>query len=240
MTDREPDEIPVPEADEIPESVRDAVFAAIERGDGEGLAALLAQTPGASAARRADGLSALRLALYRGREDLALVLLDAGAPLDLFDAAAIGRTAEVDEILDRDPSLVAARSEDGFTALHLAVYFGRDEVVDLLLSRGASVGAVAENDTRVQPLHSAVAGRHAGITRRLLEAGADPNAPQAGGFTPLHAAVAAGDETLVELLLARGADPHRVTNDGRSAIDLAADLPDDAVRARIAGLLSGR
>jgi ankyrin repeat protein len=58
----------------------------------------------------------------------------------------------------------------------------------------------------VRPLHSAAAVRDAEAIRLLLEAGADPNAKEAAGFTPLHAAAHHDDEASAALLLRYGAD----------------------------------
>jgi uncharacterized protein len=67
----------------------------------------------------------------------------------------------------------------------------------------------------------------------LLEAGADPDAAQAGGYTPMHSAAANGDAPLVDLLIARGADPVRAADDGRTPADLAAERGHDELAARL-------
>ena len=59
----------------------------------------------------------------------------------------------------------------------------------------------------VQPLHAATAARNAEVVTLLLEAGADPDARQHGGWTPLAAARHAGQDAIADILLAHGADP---------------------------------
>jgi ankyrin repeat protein len=60
---------------------------------------------------------------------------------------------------------------------------------------------------RVQPLHSAAAVNANETARLLLDAGADPNATQQGGFRPIDAAVASRNDELFALLVERGAEP---------------------------------
>ena len=150
-------------------------------------------------------MSAVRQALYRGDRAAARALVDEGAELDLFDAAALGDEAGVRSRLGTDPAASRAWSADGFTALHLAAFLGGPDVVRALVDAGADVTAVARNGMRVQPLHSAAAAGDLESCRLLLDAGADPNAEQHGGFRPLDAALADDDAALAALLQARGA-----------------------------------
>jgi ankyrin repeat protein len=57
----------------------------------------------------------------------------------------------------------------------------------------------------------------------LVDAGADVDVAQPGGFTALHAAAASGNRKLVELLLERGADRNAHLDDGRTPRELASD-----------------
>jgi ankyrin repeat protein len=77
----------------------------------------------------------------------------------------------------------------------------------VLLEHGADPSAVAENEMRVQPLHSAAAVDANETARLLLDAGADANAEQQGGFRPIDAAVQNGNDELYALLVGRGAEP---------------------------------
>ena len=132
----------------------------------------------------------LHLAARFGREDLAELLIVAGANVEalnehderpLHAAAAYGRPAVVKLLLSRGVE-VNARGPAGKTALHAAAF---------------GVGVTSDVDARIE------------VAKRLLAGGADVNARQPGnGFTPLRYASSAGNPTtaMVDLLLAHGAD----------------------------------
>lgn len=175
--------------------VSEALFAAIKSGDLDALNALLAGDP-ALADTREDGVSAVLVSLYHRQEGARDALLASGAQVGPLEAAALGRLDGL------DPS---ARGADGFTALHLAAFFGGADTVRALLAAGADANADAENPLQVRPLHSAVAAHDVESVRALLEAGADPNVEQQGGFTPLRGARHQGNEEMAQLLLDHGA-----------------------------------
>jgi len=206
----------------------DQLFQAIAAGDEDAVRELIDGRPELAGERNEEGLSPVLHALYNGRTDLVEPLLDANPPLDVFDAAAVGRTRGLEELLDGEQELVTAWSPDGFTALHLAAFFGQEEAAGILLERGAEVNLVARNATiHVTPLHSAAAGSHPALVKLLLEHGADPNAAQDGGFTPLHSAAQNDDRESAEALLEAGADPSLANDDGKTPADLAGEQTRD-------------
>ena len=117
------------------------LFALIDAADREALADELERRPELAGERNREGLSPVRYALTSGRHELVDPILDANPPLDVFDAAAVGRTRGLAELLDAEPDLVRARSQDGSTALHLAARFDQRDAVELLLERGADAAA---------------------------------------------------------------------------------------------------
>ena len=212
------------------------LFAAVEAGDEGRVRSLVAGRPELASARDRAGVSALLAARYRNHLDVVEALLGAGPDLDVFEAAALGRTARLVEVLDRDPAAVDAVAADGFRPLQLAAFYGHADAARLLLERGAEVDAASTNDAGLRALHSAVAGRHVEVVRLLLEAGADPGPRQQGGWTPLMGAALHGDEAIVAALLAAGADVTSRSDDGRDAATLAEEggHPELAARMRAA------
>jgi ankyrin repeat protein len=216
-----------------------ALFAAIRAGDQQAVGAALAAEPALAAARNAAGVSAVLWACYTRQAGALAALLAAGPELDVFEAVAAGAGERAEALLAADPALAAAWSADGFTALHLAAFFGHEALALRLLALGADAGAPAREATHVTPLHSAAAARSAGIARALLVRGADPDARQAGGYTALMAAAQLDDRALAGLLLAHGADPALRADDGRAAADFADEKGHHALAALLRGSAGG-
>jgi ankyrin repeat protein len=189
------------------------VFEAIAAGDVDRVRALSDH----GAERDAQGVSAVRMARYHRRDDMVEALMPPPEALDVWDAAALGRTERLETLLDEDPARVDAASGDGFRPLGLAAFFGHEAGVRLLLERGADVGARGTGAIRTTALEAATAADEGTIARLLLDAGADPASAQPDGFTPLHAAAANRNRELYDLLLERGADPSAVAGDGTTA-----------------------
>jgi ankyrin repeat protein len=163
-------------------------------------------------------------ALYQGKTEEARTIAAARADLDVFEAAAIGDVDRLGALLDDDPPLAKQWSEDGFTPLHFAAFFGHPAAAKLLIKRGAELEARSTNREfafDATPLHSASAAGRRDVCEVLLDAGADVNAVQHGGYTALLDAAANGNAELVDFLLERGADRTARLDDGRGMADLA-------------------
>lgn len=146
-------------------------------------------------------------ALYAGDKEKARQLLPPDAELSVFEAAAFGRLDALRRILTDDQAQANALSDDGFTALHLAVFGEQEEAAQLLIDQGADVDALATSSiAKVRPLGTAAFVRSVPLARLLLDAGADVNGQGEGGFTALDSAKQSGDEKLIRLLLERGAE----------------------------------
>lgn len=196
---------------------------AIREGNAEEVTRITAETPDAVHAALDNGVSAVLLAAYHRRPDIAEILIAAGAPVGLFEAAATGRLAEVEHALDQNPGDENSYGADGHTPLGLACFFGHSDIAATLLARGANPNRESRNFQRVAPIHSAAAAGSVPIVRILLDAGANPRKEQETGFTALHTAAANGDVEMVELLLERGASANARTLEGRTPATYASE-----------------
>ncbi|MBL8839926.1 MAG: ankyrin repeat domain-containing protein [Planctomycetes bacterium] len=255
------------------------------------LAAIGALLDGGAALELRSGFPAvepLLLAALGGQHDVVALLIERGARVDDFAAAALGQRAALAKRLAKEPALAKARDPDGFTLLHFACgsRMGRDdarlaraldELVTLLLQAGADPNALGvARKAPLAPSYFAINARRFETTRLLLrscadpttalvtavwntkgefarygalcvehgarladarsagrpllndlvrwgqfaparwllEQGADPNQPDADGFTALHQAASRGNLAMWESLLAAGGDPQRAAKDG--------------------------
>ena len=186
---------------------------------------LLDSFPALASARSPLGVSIIAQTVYLGRLDVAREIARRRQDLDLFEASCIGDRVHVESLLSRSPDAVDRHSPDGYTPLMLAAHLGHLELVELLIARGAELDANSANAMQVAPLHSAAAhpdpAQAALVSRTLLDAGADPNSQQRGGYTALHEAVLQQNYALAETLLEFGASPHVSNDEGDSPLQIA-------------------
>jgi ankyrin repeat protein len=200
-----------------------AFFEAVKAGNVDEVRRLVHGSPGLAGAKDGNGVSAILLATYHGKRDVANALVELGAPVDIFEASALGLEDRISALLAADRGRVSAYAPDGFYPLGLAAFFGHAGAVRLLLASGADVHAAARNPFKVRPVHAAAASRNLDILRAVLEAGGDPNVPQQQGFVPLHEAASSGNREMAELLVKHGANPRLANEAGKTSIDLATD-----------------
>lgn len=196
-------------------------FDKVKAGDLAGVQRMVAEDRSVLTAKDENGLDAFTVARYSRQDGIAQFLLENGAELSIFAAAMAGVTERVKEHLASEPSLISAYSHDGWTALHLAAFFGKKPAAEVLIAAGANVNARSINPMRNSPLHAACAGRSVELAALLVASGADVNSRQEGGWTPLHAAAQNGGLDLARLLISFGAQLNARAENNQNAMDLA-------------------
>lgn len=140
---------------------------------------------------------------------------------EFFAAIQAGGKERVFEQINQNPELIGSFSNDGWTPLHLACFYGHPAIAEALIASGADVSVRSRNAMKNTPLHAAAAGRNVEAVRALLEHGANVNARQEGGWTALHAASQNGDAEMVRLLIAAGANVAARADNQQNPPDLA-------------------
>ena len=164
--------------------------------------------------RNVSDYTPLALAASGGYVNIIKLLLAHGAEINsrtgsklgispLMLAAMNGHTASVKLLLDMGSDINAQIETNRNTALTLACFQGRHEVVSLLLDRKANVEHRAK--TGLTPLMEAASGGFVEVGRVLLDKGADVNAPPVPSSrdTALTIAADKGHYRFVDLLLSR-------------------------------------
>lgn len=147
----------------------------------------------------------------------------------LFAAIREGDAAAVDRLLTDDPALVRARNAAGTSAISMAVFRGRSELVALFERHGA----------KLDVFEAAAAGRIDRLRALLAEDRTRANAVSKEGYYPLSLASFFGHEEAVALLLDADANVDSVSQNAQRVTPLhgAAAGPKPV---RIAALLLAR
>jgi ankyrin repeat protein len=216
-----------------------AIQLAVSKGHTEAVRLLLAH--GARpAVRNKVQHTPLSTACVSGYPEIAYLLVQAGAPVGIVEAAYLGDVGLLKRLL-AEGEHIETQNAAGATPLMAASACGHVECVRYLLEQGADPNA--ENGNGQRPLTWAVARGRVRIIHLLIDAGADVNAvSRKFDSTPLYSAVTYGSVACVEALLARGADPTIAGHGGRTplhqcAYNLSARQTNDGAMNRIATLL---
>ncbi|CAL1682579.1 unnamed protein product [Lasius platythorax] len=175
-------------------------------------------------ARNINSITPLHLAVEKGsNEEIIKLLLSRGANVD-----AKGYLQNVEHLLKHGAhvnSAYTSTSREGYTPLHLAVEKGSEEIIKLLLSRGANVDAKGIDG--ITSLHIAAERGYLQIVEHLLKRGAHVNSVYTStsreGYTPLHLAVEKDSEEIIKLLLSRGANVDAKGKDGITSLHIAVE-----------------
>lgn len=137
----------------------------------------------------------------------------------ILDAAEQGNIEAVKELLQKEPQLIAATDDRGYSPLHKAAYNNRLEVAEYLASQNADLNSLSRSGST--PLHGAASYGHVEVVRFLLGKGASPDVINAGGFTPLLGASSSNHGEIVRLLVDKGANINAKTGNGQTPLSLA-------------------
>ena len=164
------------------------------------------------------------------------LLLDRGAKLDVFCAAGLERTNELAALLRENPALANARDGLGRTPLHYAA--ARNIQPNFKAVRGATTtsGPPTASTNLVSAsflLLSAGADPAAATTKPIPSLHRDQASPS--GTTPLHLAALHGNEELVKALLAAKAPAAVPDQEGDTPLHVAARFWSTNCTARLLG-----
>ena len=203
---------------------RHAIHDAVSNGDADAVDKLLAKEP--DLVNRGDhlGRRPLHFAVEAGRADLVDRLIDLGAEIDASGFSSddrLGGTGFRPLVLAlwhhpywqqrNDYAIARQLLERGARySITVAAALGDEERVRVLLASDDGLANDQEPGGK-RPLSAAAERNHAGIVKRLLDAGADPNldeGPNCPKGYALWAAAHRGFFEIAKMLLEAGADPN--------------------------------
>ena len=183
-------------------------------------------------ARNGMGQMPIHLALYNGMGgpgemlrdayiDIAAILLDHGAELDLWCASAIGDVAGVRRLIQESPKAIdtpnGARRYPGGAdyPISIAAHGGHLEAVQLLLENGADPDVENDNEYRESdqlesgvPMVFAIARGHFDIAHLLMDRGARVDVSMIhSGPGIVDVALSSGNQDLIDRIIIKGGKP---------------------------------
>ncbi|MBN1974174.1 MAG: ankyrin repeat domain-containing protein [Sedimentisphaerales bacterium] len=218
---------------------------------------------GADVNKLESNSTALHIAVSNNRKDIAELLLEKSANIDIQDET--GRTALYIAVQNNNIDLVkillSAKADinignnRGQTPIDIAVRQNRKEILDLF-SRSVTISTlhaavklknmekvkefldkgadVNEYENGDTPLLIAVNNDSNDIAKLLLEHGADPNIGDEGSYTPLYYAIWNSNKDMVNLLISKGAKVNFSASEGDSILYEAVWMEDfDIVKALV-------
>ncbi|KAG8525573.1 uncharacterized protein KY384_009217 [Bacidia gigantensis] len=211
---------------DIPDGIRDSLFMAVCYNENQILNFLLSRDIPTSTVSGELG-TALNVAVYTGNTYATKRLLEKGSdPESLshlygtpLQTACQKRDTGLARILV-DYGVDVERQIEGLNSLHRASKSGALDIIEFLLSSGASTST--KDYQGMSALHHAAGYKVSNLcVRRLLEAGGAVNDEDSYQWTPLHWAAKCGAAETVKLLLEAGASRTKEDRSGRTPLQIA-------------------
>ena len=212
----------------------------------------------------------LHTAAYEGNADAVKLLLEHHADpalremrdrIPLFLACNWGNDLETVRLLIDAGSDVNDKNSRGEIVLVSTLYYGKKEIIDLLIDRGATIPDDEETLRRVLyvtasngmerpfnialeqsnkqnlewwsgiPMHTCARGGSVSIAKALLDRGVEFRQKNRYGIEPLHIAAENGRTEFIEYLLSKGADIDSPSLMGKTALHFARENGHDELAA---------
>lgn len=126
-------------------------------------------------------------------------LNDAGRTI-LHHATRVPRRIEfVNYLISEKKVDVNKKDHDGYTALHFAAYWGRDDVAQALINAQADLDVV--NNNQLTPSHYAAGRGNLSVLKLLKSSGANLAFKNDWGFAPIHEAADWGQLEVLQFLV---------------------------------------
>ncbi|XP_056288738.1 ankycorbin isoform X2 [Pseudoliparis swirei] len=220
------------------------LLAAVEHGEAEKVASLLAKKGSSAVKLDGDGKSALHVAAARGLADCLSVILSHGADLSITDAAgsnplhlaAKNNHTECCKKLIQSKCPIDAVDGSGKAALHHAAASGNVQTVQLLCEQKSPINL--KDADGLTPLLLSAKHAHAEVCSTLLDCGAEINTSDNSGRTALMLASEANAGSVVEVLVQRGADLSALDSQGHDVVHYTKLLENSEVKTALNAALN--
>ncbi len=123
---------------------------------------------------------------------------------EIHDAAKKGDLEKIQKILDKNPELLDTPDKSGFTPLHWAVIYGKKDMIEYLIGRGADIKGHREALRGWTPLQAALFAYNNDVADLLVIHGALDDLDREEGLTYLYQAASSGNASLIDKLIEKG------------------------------------
>ncbi|XP_078127244.1 ankycorbin isoform X2 [Sander vitreus] len=220
------------------------LLAAVEHGEVDKVASLLAKKGASAVKLDNEGKSALHVAAARGQTDCLSVILAHGADLSFTDAAgfnplhlaAKNNHFECCKKLIQSKCPIDAVDSSGKAAVHHAAASGNIQTIQLLCELKSPINL--KDADGLTPLLLSAKHAHAEVCCTLLDCGAEINTCDNSGRTALMLASESNAVSVVEVLVQRGADLSAVDLQGHDVVHYVKLLGNSEVKTALTAALN--